>query len=226
MKTTLLLAACCAALSHASVLKTPMHVQGPAKVRVSATRSPLEPVMVEVEAFDERHKLRLVPAPSVLSPDFKLQTTRTVNGKMIIEDMEENSGLSDVYHDPDTGAMLLVDGAAVDGIITPSITIESLHDGTHRAVRRYDSKASIHDFLEVPAGIKNDTKSMKSTEAVLEVSPEVYVVVDSTLAKTLASKKGKIKKYLAVFWNGVQQRFATMNDPKVKLILSSALIAK
>ncbi|MEL7521251.1 MAG: M12 family metallo-peptidase, partial [Cyanobacteria bacterium J06553_1] len=116
-------------------------------------------------------------------------------------------------------------GAAVDGIITPSITIESLHDGTHRAVRRYDSKASIHDFLEVPAGIKNDTKSMKSTKAVLEVSPEVYVVVDSTLAKTLGSKNKKIKDYLAVFWNGVQQRFATMKDPKVNLVLSGALIA-
>jgi len=228
MKTALILVSCWAALSHASVVRTPAVVErAPAQVRLSGGRSPLEPLMLEVQTFNERHNLRLLPAPSPLSVDFRLQTTRRDDqGRVIIEDAPEDTIVTGLYHDPDTGAVVRVDGATVEGLITPTLSIKTTHDGTHEALRQYEAvPTTSNDYLEVPAGVRDDVEPSSNTRGVLSVTPEVYVVVDSTLSKKLGSNK-KVKQYLSIFWNGVNKRFATMSDPKVNLVLSGALIVR
>jgi len=228
MKTALILVSCWAALGHTAVVRTPAVVErAPAQVRLSGGRSPLEPLMLEVQTFNERHNLRLLPAPSPLSVDFRLQTTtRDDQGRVIIEDAPEDSIVTGLYHDPDTGAVVRVDGATVEGLITPKLSIKTTHDGNHEALRHNTAvPTTYNDYLEVPAGVRHDFEPSSNTRGVLSVNPEVYVIVDSTLSKMLGSNK-KVKEYLAIFWNGVNKRFATMSDPKVNLMLSGALIVR
>nr|XP_027229262.1 venom metalloproteinase antarease-like TtrivMP_A [Penaeus vannamei] len=196
MKTALILISVLAAFANASVLRSSSVERAPATVRVSGSRSSLEPLKLTVKAFNEEHQLRLQPAPSPLAAEFKLQTTaRDSQGRLVIEDAPHDSLVPDLYHDPDTGAVVSVDGTQVEGLITPTLAIKANEDGTHQAQRH-----------------------PKSSRGALSVTAELYVIVDSTLAQLLGSNR-KVKEYLSVFWNGVNKRFATMSDPKINLVL-------
>ncbi|KAG7166401.1 Venom metalloproteinase antarease-like TserMP_B-like [Homarus americanus] len=230
MKTlaALLAVSCWGALSHASVVRTRPLKSSPATVRLSSPRSPLEPLHLQVEAFGQRHNLRLQPALSPLSVDFKLQRTAiNEQGQVIIEDVAMEGEDAPLYEDPETGSVVTLDDNKVEGIITPTLTLMAASDGTHQAVRQY-SAMPLHetrDYLEVPSGVLYNQNSSTNTRAVTSVSPEVYIIVDSTLAKQLGSNT-KVRKYLSVFWNAVNQRYAAISDPKIKLVLSGALIVR
>jgi len=230
MKTALILISVLAAFANASVLRSSSVERAPATVRVSGSRSSLEPLKLTVKAFNEEHQLRLQPAPSPLAAEFKLQTTaRDSQGRLVIEDAPHDSLVPDLYHDPDTGAVVSVDGTQVEGLITPTLAIKANEDGTHQAQRQYIAEAGAYnDYLEIPTEVRQyqaQAKSPKSRRGALSVTAELYVIVDSTLAQLLGSNR-KVKEYLSVFWNGVNKRFATMSDPKVNLVLSGALIVR
>ncbi|XP_037794202.1 venom metalloproteinase antarease-like TtrivMP_A [Penaeus monodon] len=213
MKTAFILISVLAAFGHASVLRSSSVERAPATVRVSGSRSSLEPLKLTVKAFNEEHKLRLHPAPSPLAAEFKLQTTtRDSQGRVVIEDAPHDSVVPDLYHDPDTGAVVSVDGTQVEGLITPTLAIKANADGTHQAQRQYEAEAGAYnDYLEIPAEVRQYQAQPKSSRGALSVTAELYVIV---------------KRYLSVFWNGVNKRFATMSDPKVNLVLSGALIVR
>ncbi|XP_042857237.1 A disintegrin and metalloproteinase with thrombospondin motifs 18-like [Penaeus japonicus] len=122
-----------------------------------------------------------------------------------------------------------VDGTQVEGLITPTLAIKANTDGTHEAQRQYTAEPNAYnDYLEIPAEVRQyeaEAHSSKSSRGVLSVTAELYVIVDSSLAQLLGSNR-KVKQYLSVFWNGVQKRFDTITDPKVKLVLSGALIVR
>ncbi|XP_047493833.1 venom metalloproteinase antarease-like TtrivMP_A [Penaeus chinensis] len=230
MKTTFVLISVLAAFGHASVLRSSSMERAPATVRVSGSRSSLKPLKLTVNAFNEEHKLRLHRAPSPLAAEFKLQTTtRDSQGRVVIEDAPHDSVIPDLYHDPDTGAVVSVDGTKVEGLITPTLAIKANADGTHQAQRQYEAEAGAYnDYLEIPAEVRQyqaQAKISQSSRGALSVTAELYVIVDSTLAQQLGSNT-KVKQYLSVFWNGVNKRFATMSDPKVNLVLSGALIVR
>ncbi|XP_042857236.1 venom metalloproteinase antarease-like TtrivMP_A [Penaeus japonicus] len=230
MKSALILISVLAAFGHASVVRRSSVERGPANVRLSGDRSSAEPLKLTVKAFNEEHKLRLLPTKSPLAAEFKLQTTtRDSQGHVIIEDALDDSIVTDLYHDPETGAVVTVDGTQVEGLITPTLAIKANTDGTHEAQRQYTAEPNAYnDYLEIPAEVRQyeaEAHSSKSSRGVLSVTAELYVIVDSSLAQLLGSNS-KVKQYLSVFWNGVQKRFDTMTDPKVKLVLSGALIVR
>ncbi|XP_071524490.1 A disintegrin and metalloproteinase with thrombospondin motifs like [Panulirus ornatus] len=220
-----------AALSHASVVRTPTVERSSATVHLAGARSSFEPLELWVEAFNQQHNVRLQPASSPLSVDFRLQRMSTDDqGRDIIEDVVEEAEDGDLYEDPATGSVVMVDGSRrVEGVITPTLSLRAAPDGTHEAVRQHPAavvaEALIDDYLEVPHNVTRSGKSSRDGRGVVSVSPEVYVIVDSKLSAALGSNK-KIKKYLSIFWNAVNQRFATMTDPKVNLVISGALMIR
>lgn len=183
---------------------------------------------MEVEAFNQKHTLRLKPASSPLGATFRLQkTSKRDQGPVIIDDLIDTTEVTSLYEDPTTGAMVRVEGDKVEGLITPTLTLRTTAQGTHEALRQYTtvSSTSTRDYLEVPKEVRKSFKSSKKVRGTVSVTPEIYVIVDSTLSAALGSNK-KIQEYLAVFWNGVNQRFATIDDPKINLVLSGALIVR
>ncbi|XP_064100724.1 A disintegrin and metalloproteinase with thrombospondin motifs like [Macrobrachium nipponense] len=202
-----------------------------ATVRLGRSRSPLDPLLVEVEAFGEVHKLSLTSAPSPLSVDFKLQTAAVdEDGVFTVVDIEEEAeeSASDLYHDTDTGSVVLVDGDKVEGFITPTLSLYIEADGTHTAIRQYSPipEQMTHDYVQVPEGVLKSQASSKNTNRkIVSVNPEIYVVVDGALASKFKSNT-RVRQYLSVFWNAVNQRFATFADPSINLVLAGALILR
>ncbi|XP_064100728.1 A disintegrin and metalloproteinase with thrombospondin motifs like [Macrobrachium nipponense] len=203
----------------------------PATVRLGRSRSPLDPLLLEVEAFGEVHKLSLTSAPSPLSVDFKLQTAAVdEDGVFTVVDIkeEDEESVSDLYHDTDTGSVVLVDGDKVEGFITPTLSLHIEADGTHTAIRQYSPipEQMTHDYVQVPEGVlKGQVSSKNTNREIVSVNPEIYVVVDSALASKFKSNT-RVRQYLSVFWNAVNQRFATFADPSINLVLAGALILR
>ncbi|XP_068230933.1 A disintegrin and metalloproteinase with thrombospondin motifs like [Palaemon carinicauda] len=201
----------------------------PATVRMGRSRSPLDPLRMEVEAFGEVHKLSLIPSPSPLSVDFKLLTPAfDEEGLLTVVDVEEeddDDSLSELYHDPDTGSVVLIDGDKVEGFITPTLSLQIEADGTHKAIRQYSPipEEMGHDYVKVPEGVlKGQPSSKKNMREAVNVTPEVFLVIDSDLASNFDTNT-KLRRYLSVFWNAVNQRFATISDPSINLVLVGAL---
>lgn len=213
-------------LSHAATSDIDVEIS-PATVRLAAPRSPNHPLKLAVDAFDQKHHLTLSPAPSPFSPKFKLQrTSRDSLGALVIQDAD-TTDITSLYHDPTTGGVLSVDGSRVEGLLTPTIAIKPSDDGDHFVLRQYNATPSTHltDYLELPEHLRHVRKFSRTPRAVVSVTPELYVIVDSTLAAALGTDT-KVKEYLGVFWNAVNHRFATMDDPKVQVMLSGALIVR
>ncbi|XP_068230935.1 A disintegrin and metalloproteinase with thrombospondin motifs like [Palaemon carinicauda] len=205
----------------------------PATVRMGRSRSPLDPLRVEVEAFGEVHKLSLIPSPSPLSVDFKFQAAAfDEEGLLTVVDVEEeeeeDDSLSELYHDPDTGSVVLVDGDKVEGFITPTLSLQIEADGTHKAIRQYSPipEEMAHDYVKVPEGVLKGQPSLKNNmRGTVNVNPEIYVVVDSELSAKF-NTYSKMRQYLSVFWNAVNQRFATFSDPSINLVVSGSLVIR
>ncbi|XP_076056829.1 A disintegrin and metalloproteinase with thrombospondin motifs like [Oratosquilla oratoria] len=199
-----------------------------AKVTVAQTNSSEKPFHVQIEAFDTIYQLKLTPVPGIVSQDFKLHTTlRDEQGQLIfIESIPESQDdeLS-IYHDSDIGAAVTVRGARVEGILSPFLSLH-VKDDTHEVVRRsaLQDRSLYKDYLDVPQGILQNVTYSETRDPV-SFTVEIYVLVDSELANLLGSDR-KVKHYLSIFWNSVRQRYSTLSDPQVQLILSGALIIR
>lgn len=220
-----------------------------ATVSLGKNRSPLGPHFLHVDAFDQRHTLRLHPSASPFADTFRLQTTgRDEEGRLILKDLSlhEDQNASEMYQDLETGSVVRVSGSIVEGIISPTLTLTANADGQHEAVRqdiqdnhvkdylevpfeetvRQDIQDNhVKDYLEVPLEDRRHFESSATTRAVTTATVEMYIIVDSTLAAELGTDQ-KVKDYLGVFWNAVNQRFATVSDPKINLVLAGALIVR
>ncbi|XP_057327761.1 A disintegrin and metalloproteinase with thrombospondin motifs like [Microplitis mediator] len=58
------------------------------------------------------------------------------------------------------------------------------------------------------------------------IYPEILVIVDYSLYKKLDGNLWKIVPYLLAFWNGVDMRFRSLNNPRVRLNIAKILIAE
>ncbi|XP_050687031.1 venom metalloproteinase antarease TserMP_A-like [Eriocheir sinensis] len=194
------------------------------------SRSPLgSSHLLHVDAFDQRHTLRLQPAVSPFADTFRLQTTaRDEEGRLIFKDVsyDEDHDTTELYQDPESGGVVRVSGTRVEGIISSTLTLTADADGQHEAVRQeIVPDFNVKDELEVPPEERLSFESSATTRAVSSATVEMYVIVDSTLAASVGTDQ-KVKDYLAVFWNAVNMRYATFSDPKIQLVLAGALIVR
>ncbi|XP_063881673.1 venom metalloproteinase antarease-like TtrivMP_A [Scylla paramamosain] len=187
------------------------------------------PRHIYVEAFNQQHHLRLQPSYSPFLDGFRLQTTsRDKHGHLILEEIENEDDVNELYEDPEAGGVVRLTAAGVEGLISPSLALKINDDGQHEAVRQnYEDKPEdgTNDYLEMPQETNIYYQSSKISPGVTTATVEMYIIVDSTLAAKLGSNQ-KVKQYLGVFWNAVNLRFATITDPQIKLVLVGALIVR
>ncbi|MPC69059.1 Venom metalloproteinase antarease-like protein [Portunus trituberculatus] len=218
-----------AAHAYASTLGSQSLQRSSATLRLGTARSSSAPLRLQVDAFNQRHSLRLQPAPTPFAKGFRLQiTSRDEQGRVIIEDIahDKDDNASDLYEDREGGSVVRLTAAGVEGFISPSLALNTAADGKHEAVRQnYELEPVQHvsDYLQVPEEVRSKYSSTTTSRAETSATVEMYIVVDSTLTAKLGSSTN-VKNYLGVFWNAVNLRFATMTDPKIKLVLAGALI--
>ncbi|XP_064100703.1 A disintegrin and metalloproteinase with thrombospondin motifs like [Macrobrachium nipponense] len=216
------------AYSDASVIKELTTGEDRAQVQLSRNRLFSDAIDLKVEAFGEEYSLRLLPATSVLVEDFRMQrATRSKEGHLIIEDLRVGRP-NCVYQDTALQASLIVEGNTVDGFITSNIAFRPNPDGTHVAYQPYfqpfpKSWNATADYMKVPENLIEPRNVIADLRADGTVYPEIYVLVDSTISSLLGDH-GKIQDYLSVFWNAVNQRYAGLKDPQMRLRLAGALI--
>ncbi|XP_063889970.1 A disintegrin and metalloproteinase with thrombospondin motifs like [Scylla paramamosain] len=233
MKTSPVLLLLCvwAAHAHASALGAQSLERSSAFLRLGIARSSGAPLKLRVEAFSQRHSLRLQPAAAPFAKTFKLQiTSRDEQGRVIIKDIahDKDDDATDLYEDPEAGSVVRLNAAGIEGFISPSLALNTAADGRYEAVRQnYVAEPAHHtsDYLEVPKEARNQYQSTATGRVATSATVEMYIVVDSTLTAKLGSNTN-VKNYLGVFWNAVNLRFATMTDPKINLVLAGALIVR
>uniref|UniRef100_A0A0P4VYJ3 Peptidase M12B domain-containing protein n=1 Tax=Scylla olivacea TaxID=85551 RepID=A0A0P4VYJ3_SCYOL len=233
MKTSSVLLLCVWA-AHALALRAQSFESSSAAVHLRTVRSSRAPRQLEVEAFNQHYSLRLQPATAPFAEGFKMQTTsRDEQGPLIIEDIGDYKvDDSDLYEAPEAGSVVRLTAAGVEGFISPSLVLNTAADGRHEAVRKnYEAEPESfdRDYLQVPEEARSHYQlaatSRATRQAVTSATVEMLIVVDSTLAAKLGSDL-QVMRYLGVFWNAVNQRYATMADPRIKLVLTGAVIAR
>ncbi|XP_076034375.1 A disintegrin and metalloproteinase with thrombospondin motifs like [Oratosquilla oratoria] len=204
-------------------------IRSRAAVQIRQARSPGEPVEMNVEAFGTTHKLQLLPVDGILAEDFKLLQTRLDNSGNVtlVEDSSVAEEEGSLYHDYATGAVIRLEGDSAEGIINQNLFLQS-EDGEHEAVlvNYKGDDFDTPDFVEVSdLGLDRRIPSMgpEGGEPVSSVTAEMHVVMDSTLSKRFKSAK-HVRRYLSIFWQAVNHRFATLTDPKVNLVLRGVTI--
>ncbi|KAK0092857.1 hypothetical protein PV326_000452 [Microctonus aethiopoides] len=71
----------------------------------------------------------------------------------------------------------------------------------------------------------NEDKQKKKIIDTDTVYPEILVILDYDTFKYFRSDISEILVYLAAFWNGVDLRYRSLNDPKIRLNLAIIIIA-
>lgn len=194
---------------------------------------------LHVRAFGEDHRLHLEPASSIFAPDFKAFSVRSLpDGSVAFEDTAENQIKQNeapgnfytikgqpgsLYINDDNG--LHVEGLLSDGLrITPHNEDQSANDERNHIV--YQEEIMGLNDLPIDYIIPNVSRFEAERQSggwPSTVNVEILLLFDHLGTKRLGYDENRIKRYLGVFWNRINQLYMQTNNPRINLVLSGLM---
>ncbi|KAJ8664960.1 hypothetical protein QAD02_006622 [Eretmocerus hayati] len=166
-----------------------------------------------------------------LQPIYKEASRAEINleGDFYVDNKQKAVVL--VYNEQ-TGPVLSFDGVVGEGERRKIIISRSNNDRIKRKTKlpnvvqkipRCKNLEQIHDYRDIVKKIKLE---LDKIDVVLDILyPKLLVVVDYHLFKDLNKDLKKTVEYVATYWNIVDQKYSSLESPKVQIVITGLIIA-
>ncbi|XP_034937081.1 venom metalloproteinase 3-like [Chelonus insularis] len=202
-----------------------------------------------LEAFGEHIKLWLEPHDGMLATDITPIYYIRPNGLFGKYDGTMNDIINVLYEDAKEAATMIITklpngNYKLEGVIGGKrLTIRPISNGIHhKKYKRFVDKIPefergnytyhiVSRLPEVPDHLKTlqppSFKTGRSKRSIPDVIfPELLIVVDYSLFEKFNRQHYDIVKYILAFWNSVDFRYRTFQNPKIRLNIAGIIIAE